>query len=131
LNLEMIRLLRGALEDARADAQVRLLVLSGAGERGFCAGGDLKEFSQAVQSGGLPQADEFFREEFDLDLLIHQYPKPVVALADGITMGGGLGLAAAADLVAATERSRSQNFPHGFLPPPVSCQPTIQSEIMR
>jgi len=106
LNLEMIRLLRGALEDAREEAEVRLLVLSGAGERGFCAGGDLKELFQEVQSGGLPRADEFFREEFALDLLIHQYPKPVVALADGITLGGGLGLAAAADLVAATERSR-------------------------
>ena len=91
---------------ARADAAVRLLVLSGAGERGFCAGGDLKELLWAVKAGALARTDEFFREEYALDLLIHRFPKPVVALADGITMGGGLGLAAGADLVVATERSR-------------------------
>ena len=106
LNLETIRRLHGALVEAGADAAVRLLVLSGAGERGFCAGGDLKELFRAARSGALHLADEFFREEYALDLLIHQFPKPVVALADGITMGGGLGLAAGADLVAATERSR-------------------------
>ncbi len=106
LNLETIRRLHGALADARAEASVRLLVLSGAGERGFCAGGDLKELFQAAKRSALQLADEFFREEYALDLLIHQFPKPVVALADGITMGGGLGLAAGADLVAATERSR-------------------------
>jgi enoyl-CoA hydratase len=106
LNLETIRRLHGALADARVEAEVRLIVLSGAGERGFCAGGDLKELFQAVQSGALQRADKFFREEYALDLLLHQFPKPVVALADGITMGGGLGLAAGADLVVATERSR-------------------------
>ncbi len=106
LNLETIRRLHGALDEARQDDGVRLLVLSGAGERGFCAGGDLKELFQAAKRGALQIADEFFREEYALDLLLHQFPKPLVALADGITMGGGLGLAAGADLVAATERSR-------------------------
>jgi enoyl-CoA hydratase len=106
LNLETIRLLHGVLEEARVDSEVRLIVLSGAGERGFCAGGDLKELFRTVQSGALQRADEFFREEYALDLLIHQFPKPVVALVDGITMGGGLGLAAGADIVVATERSR-------------------------
>ena len=52
LNLETIRRLQGALADARAEAAVRLLVLSGAGERGFCAGGDLKELLRAVQARG-------------------------------------------------------------------------------
>src|SRR5271157_174453 len=94
LNLETIRRLQGALAEARAEAAVRLLVLSGAGERGFCAGGDLKELFQVAKRGALQIADEFFREEYALDLLVHQFPKPVVALADGITMGGGLGLAA-------------------------------------
>lgn len=106
LNLETIRRLHGALEEARVAPEVWLIVLSGAGERGFCAGGDLKELFQAAQSGALNQADEFFREEYALDLLIHQFTKPVLVLADGITMGGGLGLAAGADLVVATERSR-------------------------
>ena len=102
----MIRRLRRALAEALADDAVRLIVLSGAGERGFCAGGDLKGLLWAVQGGAYYRSDEFFREEYALDLLIHQFPKPVVVLADGITMGGGLGLAAGADFVVATERSR-------------------------
>ena len=106
LNPEMIRRLRRVLAATSADDAVRLILLSGAGERGFCAGGDLKELARAVQDGAIDRADQFFREEYALDLLVHQYPKPVVILADGITMGGGLGLAAGADLVVATERSR-------------------------
>jgi len=106
LNLEMIRRLRRALDEAREDGGIRLIFLSGAGDRAFCAGGDLKELLWEVQAGVYPLTDEFFREEYGLDLLIHQFPKPVLVLAHGITMGGGLGLAAGADLVVVTERSR-------------------------
>jgi enoyl-CoA hydratase len=106
LNREMIRLLRRAFETALADERVRLVLIRGAGERGFCAGGDLKELTQAVREGIVRLADQFFREEYALDLLIHQCPKPVVVLAQGITMGGGLGLAAGADIVVATETTR-------------------------
>jgi enoyl-CoA hydratase/carnithine racemase len=106
LNLEMVRLLRRALEQAREDDVLRLVLLSGAGDRGFCAGGDLKELAQALQGRAVYRADQFFREEYELDLLLHQFPKPVLALADGICMGGGLGLAAEADFVVVTERSR-------------------------
>jgi enoyl-CoA hydratase len=106
LNREMIGLLGRGLEQALAAADVRLVVISGAGERGFCAGGDLKELTQAVQAGEVHLADQFFQAEYALDLMIHQCPKPVVVLAHGITMGGGLGLAAGADLVVATEATR-------------------------
>ena len=106
LNLEMIRLLRRALDEALTDAAIRFVCFKGAGDRGFCAGGDLKELGRAVETGAPDRARQFFRVEYDLDLLIHQFPKPVIVLADGITMGGGLGLAAGADLVAATERTR-------------------------
>ena len=106
LNREMIRLLTRGLEEALAAADVRLVVISGAGDRGFCAGGDLKELTGAVQTGAVHLADQFFREEYDLDLMIHQSIKPVVVLAHGITMGGGLGLAAGADFVVATEATR-------------------------
>ena len=106
LNREMIRLLTLGLEEALAAADVRLVVICGAGDRGFCAGGDLKELTRAVQTGAVHLADQFFREEYDLDLMIHQCPKPVVVLAHGITMGGGLGLAAGADFVVATEATR-------------------------
>ncbi len=106
LNLEMVRLLRRAVEEARTDDGVRLVVLAGAGEKGFCAGGDLKELAAAVREGKIERNDQFFAEEYELDLALHQFPKPVAVLADGITMGGGLGLAAGADLVAATGRTR-------------------------
>ena len=89
---------RGEARVGLAGADVRLVVISGAGDRGFCAGGDLKELTRAVETGEVHLADQFFREEYALDLLVHQFPKPVVVLADGFTMGGGLGLAAGADL---------------------------------
>ena len=106
LNREMIRRLRQAFDKALEDGEVRLVLISGAGERGFCAGGDLKELTQAVREDQVQLADQFFREEYALDLLIHQAPKPVVVLAPGITMGGGLGLATGADIVVATESTR-------------------------
>ncbi len=106
LNLAMIRLLQQALDAARADPGCRLLLLRGAGERGFCAGGDLKALVQAVREQSWDRAAHFFQEEYALDLDLHRFPKPVAALAAGITMGGGLGLAAGADLVVATEETR-------------------------
>ncbi len=106
LNREMIQLLTRGLEEALAASDVGLVVISGAGDRGFCAGGDLKELTRAVQTGEVHLADQFFQDEYALDLMIHQCPKPVVVLAQGITMGGGLGLAAGADLVVATETTR-------------------------
>jgi enoyl-CoA hydratase/carnithine racemase len=106
LNLEMVRLLQSALDIAKKDARIRFVLLKGAGDRGFCAGGDLKNLAQAVQAGETWRADQFFQEEYALDLAVHEFHKPVVVLADGVTMGGGLGLAAGADLVIATERTR-------------------------
>ena len=106
LNLEMVRLLQSALDIAKKDARIGFVLLRGAGDRGFCAGGDLKNLAQAVQAGEAWRAEQFFQEEYALDLSVHEFPKPVVVLADGVTMGGGLGLAAGADLVIATERTR-------------------------
>jgi enoyl-CoA hydratase len=106
LNREMIRLLRRAVDEALVADEVHLVLFDGAGDRGFCAGGDLKELTRAVREGAVHLADQFFREEYALDLLMHQFPKPVVVLAHGITMGGGLGLAAGADMVVATEATR-------------------------
>lgn len=106
LNLEMIRLLQAALDIARQESRIHFVLLRGAGDRGFCAGGDVKALAQAVQAGEARLAEQFFQEEYALDLAIHDFPKPVVVLADGVTMGGGLGLAAGADLVIVTERTR-------------------------
>ena len=106
LNLEAVRRIRRAMDEGAASDGVRLILLRGAGGRAFCAGGDIKFMSQAVRDKEVDRALRFLREEYDLDLLIHGFPKPVVVMAHGITMGGGLGLAAGADLVVATEQTR-------------------------
>jgi len=82
------------------------VLLTGSGERKFCAGADVKATVQAVVENRKSDAMQFFTEEYALDLCIHQFPKPVVAIAHGINMGGGLGLTAGADLVMATETTR-------------------------
>jgi enoyl-CoA hydratase/carnithine racemase len=106
LNTEMIRLIRRALEEAERDDSIRFVVLHGIGEKGFCAGGDIKTLAMAAKSRQLREAHEFFDAEYALDFRIYRFPKPVVVLAHGITMGGGLGLAAGADVVIGTERTR-------------------------
>lgn len=106
LNLEMIRSIDQALDEVEGDQSMQFVLLSGAGERGFCAGGDIKALAQAVQQKLSPTAEQILEEEYDLCLRLHRFPKPLIALADGITMGAGLGLAAAVDLVVATERTR-------------------------
>ncbi len=103
LTLDMVRMMTHELETARDDTDVKLVLLSGRGERGFCAGGDIKIMARAAEENDIRPAMQFLMEENDLDLSVHLYPKPVVVLAHGITMGGGLGIAAGADIVAATE----------------------------
>ncbi|MGD8503438.1 MAG: enoyl-CoA hydratase/isomerase family protein [Syntrophobacterales bacterium] len=106
INLEMIRLINEALDEVESDERFQFVLLYGAGERGFCAGGDVKALAQAVQQNVSIPADQILGEEYDLCLRLHHFPKPVIALADGITMGAGLGLAAAGDILVATERTR-------------------------
>jgi enoyl-CoA hydratase/carnithine racemase len=102
---EMILQIRRALEEAMERDRYQFVLLIGTGSRGFCAGGDLKTLARAVKEKSFPVADEFFQEEYALDLCIHRFPKPVIVIADGITMGGGLGLSAGANIVIATERT--------------------------
>ena len=106
LNLDMIRLTQKALQQAGSSGTCKCVLLCGAGDRAFCAGGDVKILADWVRLGDFASAERFFEEEYVLDLAIHEFPKPLLVIADGITMGGGLGLAAGADLVIATERSR-------------------------
>jgi enoyl-CoA hydratase/carnithine racemase len=107
LNHDMVRRIQSAIDEAKKDDSIHLVLLYGEGDRGFCAGGDIRAMAQAVREGNLEKALQFLKEEYALDLSIHRFPKPVVVLADGITMGGGLGLCGGADLVLATERTRS------------------------
>ncbi|OJA51500.1 enoyl-CoA hydratase/isomerase family protein [Burkholderia ubonensis] len=100
----MVRELAALLARCRTDDQIVAVVLRGAGEKGFCAGGDVRALYRdaARRDAWLP----FFVDEYRLDYAIHTFPKPVVALMDGITMGGGMGLAQGAALRVATERSK-------------------------
>ena len=135
LTVEMIRLMRQALDEALAQNRFQFVLLSGAGSRGFCAGGDIKRLAKAVREKALGCAELFFHEEYALDLYLHRFPKPVIVIADGITMGGGLGLSAGADLVVATESS-VMAMPEtriGFSPMsvlPAGCSPSAPGDTL-
>jgi enoyl-CoA hydratase/carnithine racemase len=106
LNLDMIHTITGYMKQALDDERCRLVLFYGMGDRGFCAGGDIKQLARDVRNGNMNDVYQFFLEENKLDLMIFQFPKPVVVIADGITMGGGLGISSGADWVVATEKTR-------------------------
>lgn len=106
LNPAMIRLITGYLREAEACEKCKFILFYGSGSKGFCAGGDIKELAQNIKDKAYDQARSFFAEEYALDLMIHNCAKPVIVIADGITMGGGLGIAAGADIVIATGQTR-------------------------
>ena len=105
LTLPMVRQLQQQLDAWAVDPQVHAVVLRGEGPKGFCAGGDIRSLHDSFKAGDSLHRD-FFVEEYALDLCIHHYRKPIVALMDGFTLGGGMGLAQGAELRVVTERSR-------------------------
>jgi enoyl-CoA hydratase len=106
LDLDMIRALAEALDAWEHDTDLDTVLLDGAGERGLCAGGDVRGLYERTVAGDAEASAVFFREEYALNARIAEYPKPFVAFADGITMGGGIGLAGHAALRSVTERSK-------------------------
>ena len=105
INLPMVRTIRHALEQYRDDPSIGAVILRGEGERGLCAGGDIRVLYDLGKAGD-PEVTRFWREEFPLNYTISHYPKPYVALMDGITMGGGVGLSAHGRHRVVTERTR-------------------------
>ena len=92
------------LSDWRRDPAVQAVLIDHSGERGFCAGGDIRMLADSgADDGRLARA--FFLTEYRLNHLLFSYPKPVIAVMDGITMGGGVGLSAPARYRLATERT--------------------------
>lgn len=106
LDLPMVRSLRDQLEAWAADDAVAAVVLDGAGERGLCAGGDVRTLREAVLVGEYAEAEGFWAEEYALNALISDYPKPYVAWMDGIVMGGGVGVSAHGSVRLVTERTQ-------------------------
>jgi enoyl-CoA hydratase len=106
LNLGMISALDKALDEVEREEHLQFVLLAGAGEKGFCAGGDIRAIAEAVRQNLTATALESLAAEYALCLRFHRFPKPLIVLADGITMGAGLGIAAAADIAVASERTR-------------------------
>ena len=104
LTTNMVRLMTSALLAWRDDPTVQLVMFDHAGERGFCAGGDIRMLADSGASDGR-LAREFFYLEYQLNELLFRYPKPTLAIMDGITMGGGVGLAQPCRYRVATERT--------------------------
>ena len=109
LTLEMCQLMLDRFRQWASDESVAAVVLEGAGDKGFCAGGDVAGVIRHVRAGG-PQrfvyGDAFFEVEYTLDHLIHTYPKPMIAWSHGVCMGGGVGLTAGASHRIVSEGSR-------------------------
>ncbi len=92
LDLDMIRAVTASLSAWRENPAVHAVLIEGEGERAFCAGGDVRAIRQAQLDGRHDDVEAFFSEEYALNLMIATYPKPYVALIDGICMGGGIGV---------------------------------------
>jgi enoyl-CoA hydratase len=105
LTLEMTRDIVAALDDFEADPAVSLILLEGAGERGLCAGGDIRGLYESARAGG-DLGRIFWREEYILNARIAALPKPYVAFMDGIVMGGGVGLSAHGSHRVVTDKTR-------------------------
>ncbi len=113
----MVVAMAGALRDWALDPAVATVVLAGAGERAFCAGGDIRAICDAVRVDS-PMPAAFWRDEYRLNALIARYPKPIVALMNGLVMGGGLGLSGHAShrVVTDTTLVAMPEVGIGFLP---------------
>jgi enoyl-CoA hydratase len=104
LTLDMAVTMTAFLRSWIADPEVGAVLVDGAGERGLCAGGDIRALYDAAKSGTL-LPEQFWSTEYHLNALIARYPKPVIAVMDGVVMGGGVGLSAHASHRVVTERS--------------------------
>jgi len=102
LSLDMIRIMTPQLKKWKEEGMVKVVMVRGAGEKAFCAGGDIRAIT-AVPGGEIQR--QFFKEEYQLDHLVGSYPIPYIALLNGITMGGGVGVSVNGKWRIATEKT--------------------------
>lgn len=117
LNYAMVTAMANAVEAWATDDDVHTLLLTGAGERGLCAGGDVVAIYHDAKSGGT-ESLAFWRDEYILNARIANYPKPYVAVMDGIVMGGGVGVSAHGSVRVVTDTTK-MGMPEvgiGFIP---------------
>jgi enoyl-CoA hydratase len=105
ITLDMVATMTALLRAWADDPAVGAVLLDGAGGRAFAAGGDIRALYDAAKSGDNKFPEKFWATEYKLNVLIARYPKPVIALMDGVVMGGGVGLSAHASHRIVTERS--------------------------
>lgn len=103
INPEMSSIIAAKLEEWRGE--VDQVVIASSSPRAFCAGGDVRRAREFVLAGDEPSAEAFFAEEYGVMITLESYPVPVVALADGVVMGGGFGLAAHSGSLVVTENT--------------------------
>ena len=92
MSYDMCRAIDAAMRGWREDDAVDLVVIDAEGERAFCAGGDIAELYETGRAGDFDFGRAFWRDEYRLNALIDEYPKPVVSFMQGFTMGGGVGI---------------------------------------
>ena len=105
MTYEMSLGVEAALDRFEADPAVAVVLLEGAGERGLCAGGDIRSLYESSKAGG-DLGKRFWRQEYVMNARIAKYPKPYVAFMDGLVMGGGVGLSAHARHRVVTEKTK-------------------------
>ncbi|MET4069199.1 enoyl-CoA hydratase [Bradyrhizobium sp. S3.2.6] len=105
MTLEMSEGIDAALDKFEVDPEVAVIILEGAGERGLCAGGDIRGLWESSREGGDLGA-RFWRQEYVMNARIAKYPKPYVAFMDGLVMGGGVGLSGHASHRIVTDRTK-------------------------
>ncbi|MEH6633912.1 MAG: enoyl-CoA hydratase/isomerase family protein [Halioglobus sp.] len=109
LTLEMVDLLQAKLDSWREDEHIAAIFIDGAGEKAFCAGGDvqaLHESAVATPGGPCDYAENFFAREYRMNYDLHTYSKPIICWGHGIVMGGGLGVMAGCSHRVVTEKTR-------------------------
>lgn len=105
LNLTMVKEMHKSLDAIEKDNDIKAVVVKGAGEVAFCAGGDVKTVRQDCLDNKEDLSLEFFREEYQLNYRIANFKKPYISLLNGVTMGGGVGLSVHGKYRIATEKT--------------------------
>ena len=109
LTLDMVDLLQAQLDAWRDDERIAAVFIDGAGDKAFCAGGDVQALHQsavATPGGPCEYAENFFTREYRMNYTLHTYPKPIICWGHGIVMGGGLGVMAGCSHRIVTEKTR-------------------------
>lgn len=103
LTLPMVQAMHEQLRAWESDEAVTRIVVRGAGGRAFCAGGDIRQIYELGRAGRFDETIAFWRSEYELDAYVKRYPKPYLALIEGVVMGGGVGLSLHGDVRVASE----------------------------